>query len=82
MQGKWRTGRWQSSELGPPEDLKKKQKNLGKLRLFLPVMEGEIPAIGLRSNKKKKLKTSHQSLLRSPSLGLPNLEVVGSLPTW
>lgn len=81
MQGKWRTGRWQSSELGPPEDLKKKQENLGKLRLFLPLMEGEIAAIGLRNNKQKKLKTSHQSLLRFPSLSLPNLEVVGSLPT-
>uniref|UniRef100_A0A4W2C5K3 Uncharacterized protein n=1 Tax=Bos indicus x Bos taurus TaxID=30522 RepID=A0A4W2C5K3_BOBOX len=49
--------------------------------LFLPLMEGEIPAIGLRNNKQKKLKTSHQSLLRFPSLSLPNLEVVGSLPT-
>ena len=49
MQGKWRTGRWHSSELGPPEDLKRKQENPGKLRLFLPIMEGEIPAIGLRN---------------------------------
>ena len=50
-QEKWRAGRWQSSELGSPEDLKKKQKSLGNLRLFLSVMEGEIPAIVLRINK-------------------------------
>ena len=81
-QEKWRAGKWQNSELGPPEDLKKKQKNLGNLRLFLSVMEGETPAIVLRINKWKKLETSHESLLRSPTLDFLNLEVVGSLPTW
>ena len=38
--------------------IKKKQKNLGKLKLFLPVMEGEIPTIVLRSNRQKKPQTS------------------------
>ena len=26
-QGKWRTGRWQSSELGPPEDQEEAEKS-------------------------------------------------------
>ena len=41
--------------------IKKKQKNLGKLKLFLPVMEGEIPTIVLRSNRQKKTQTSPPS---------------------
>ncbi|KAK1341378.1 hypothetical protein QTO34_017784 [Cnephaeus nilssonii] len=65
--GEQQTGRLERSlrssrELEPPEDPKKQQKNLGKLRQCPPGMEGKVPVAVLRSHQLKKLQASQQSL--------------------
>lgn len=47
------------SELVPPEDLKEKQKILWQLRLFPPVIEGEVPVTALSRPPNKAYRDLH-----------------------